>query len=191
MAIALAADPIIAAADLADVLPKISDTNRINFLINSVSASFREFTGRLAIGSGDWTQYSRLPPSPYSFVYLRATPVSEVSAVTLMYDGEDDTVLDAADYALENATTGKLVIPGYTVQGRGHGYQLKIEFTGGWSTVPGDIQAAAVEAIVYRHSRIDGQAGARSSSFDGVTTSFEQADLPQSVRNCWERYRIF
>lgn len=191
MAIALTSDPIMTAADVQALVPGLTVTDRVNFLINSVSAAFLKFTGRIAISSAAVEQIEMLPPSPLQYIYLRATPVSAISAVTLLFEGEEEVVLASTDYALESATTGKLVVPDYTVIGRGIGYRLKIEYTGGWTTIPGDVQAAALEAIVYKREKLDGRAGVRSASIEGQSTSYENADLPQSVQDCWRKYRVY
>jgi hypothetical protein len=191
MAIALTTDPIISVADVQTLIPGLTVTDRVNFLINSVSAAFMQFTGRLAINSDDVVQIDHLPSSPDNYLYLRATPVTSVDAVTILYDGEDDEVLASTEYTLESATSGRMVLPNYTVAGRGCGYRVKIEFEGGWATVPGDIQAAALEAIVYKREKLDGRAGMRSASIEGQSTSYEGSDLPQSVQDCWRKYRIY
>jgi hypothetical protein len=56
MAIALTTDPIISVADVQTLVPGLTVTDRVNFLINSVSAAFLQFTGRLAINSADVVQ---------------------------------------------------------------------------------------------------------------------------------------
>jgi len=191
MAISLGSDRLLDVDDVQTIIPGLTNLTRISLLINSVSASFRRYTGRIGILSGTHTQYESLPPAPYQYLYLRATPVESITSVTLMYDGEADEVLASSDYALENASTGKLVLPNHSVSGHGIGYTLKIVFVGGWDDVPGDVQESALQAVVYKRDKLDGRAGVRTASIEGMSTSYENADLPQSVQDCWRKYRIY
>lgn len=191
MAIALTSDPIVTLADLQTVIPGLKNHDRAHALINSASAAFLRFTNRQRITSGELTEVVSLPPSPVNYTYLHAAPVSEVSEIVVLYNGEEDETLTTADWELENSDTGKLITPNHTVSGRGHGYKLKITYTAGWTTVPGDVQAGAFEVISLTRQRWDGQAGVRYSGMSGANAGLETEALPQSTREAWQRYRIY
>lgn len=192
MAISLTADPIVATADLALVMPNISNADQRNFLINAASDAFLRFTGRTRITSGATEHYEALPPMSVPVLYLRATPIDTGEDVTLtVYNGNDvEAILASDDYTLQ-ASNGRLYLSAYRSVGGDYGRRLKCEYTGGWTTVPGDVQAGAMELIRIIKERLDGRAGVASTSFEGMSTSFETGNLPTSVKDAWQRYRIY
>ena len=190
MAITLTSDPIISAADLATLFAWSATGEETYHAINSVSARFLKYTGRIAINStADLVQTEALPPRAVPVVYLRATPVTSVTSIATTYGGAADETLTTDDYEL-NTTTGRLYLAGHNVCGTDYARRLVATYQGGWTTVPGDIIEAAVEQMRLDKQRRDGSAGASSVSMEGMTTSYQTGDLSQAVAEVWHRYRI-
>lgn len=114
---------------------------------------------------------------------LRQAPVTAVAAVLV-----DGVAIPSGGFTQPGwRITGQmLVLNGYrfTV---GHG-NVEIQYTAGFSTVPADIEQAAIEAIVLtmeRRSHLD----VSSKSLAGETISYITSDLPPSARKLLEPYR--
>lgn len=190
MAVTLTSDPIVTAQRVADVLNVSGD--EITHYINAASFAFLRYTGRSAINQQEVTDYLALPPAGAPVVYLRAAPVDTGQDITLQvyYDGSLFDTIGSGEYVLI-ANTGRLELRENTVRGLGFGYRLHATYTGGWASVPDDIQQSALELIGWYKARAHGGAGVTAEGVEGQTVSYERASLPTSVREVWDRYRIF
>jgi len=186
MAVSITSDPILSVRDAEDVLAW-NDERKTTLAINSVSARFLQHTNRLRITSGSVTEYKRI--CGVNAFWLRATPVSSVTSVEYYTLGDLSSTYTSDDYTV-NLTNGKLVIHGAIPQNTGQEESLKVVYTGGWSTVPGDIVFSALQLMRLDKKRLDGALGVNSESREGFSTSFESGDLPRAVREVWDRYRI-
>lgn len=191
MAVTLTSDPIVTEAFVADVFGTSFAGDEVRHYINAASAAFLQFTHRERITKGAVSYEEALPPAAVPIVYLRAAPVDtgEDFTAAIYYEGTLDETLTTDDYEL-NATTGRMRLEGYAHGAYGSPYRLKLTYTGGWSTVPYDVQQSALEFIRHAKARAEGRVGVTSESREGFSTSFENTDVPASVANVWQRYGV-
>jgi hypothetical protein len=164
----------------------------VRHYINAASAAFLRYTGRERITSGELSYEEMLPPPAVPVVYLRATPVDTASTFTveLYYGGDLDETLTTDDYDL-NADTGRLKLHSHADRGYGSSYRLKLTYTGGWTSTPDDIKQSACEYIKAAKDRAEGRVGVTSETREGFSTTFENTDIPASVRHVWQRYKVY
>lgn len=187
MAIALTSDPIVTAVDVEAVLITGATDDQLNAAINSVSERFKKYTNRVQINSAEVTEYQRSLGLGAS--WLHAAPVDTSSiAITIYQDGEESETRDETDVTAY--ASGRLYWNSNPPPTSPHEENVKIVYTGGWDTVPGDVQQTAMELVRLDLARLSGQIGAKSVSFEGSSTSYETTDLPQAVREVWDRYRF-
>lgn len=193
MAITITSDPIMLEAD-AEALLAWEPGVELILAINSVSARFLKFTGRQRITSGALVQTEALPPPQQPTVYLRAAPVDtgEDFTVEVYQDGASVETLTTADYDLEDVD-GRLFLLGHTSTNNRSTRRLVISYTGGWSTVPGDVVESAVHYMRINKRRRDGMVGASSSSKDSTVTAttFNIGNIPPEVEDVWQAYKVF
>ena len=191
MAITLTTDPIILAAD-AEVLLDWEPGPELTLAINSVSARFLKFTGRQRITSGTLVQIEALPPYSVPTVYLRAAPVDtgETFTVEVYEDGASAETLSDSDYDLEDVG-GRLLLLGHNGTGPRSTRRLVVSYTGGWSTVPGDVIESAVRLMKLDKQRRDGVSGVQSASYEGVSTTYQTGDIPSDVADAWQAYKVY
>jgi hypothetical protein len=78
-----------------------------------------------------------------------------------------------------------------TPETAGREHNVKVTYTGGWATIPGDIQQAAIIQMKVDRQRTDaGMVGINSLSQDGQSVSYDQSGLVKEVRDILEPYRI-
>lgn len=114
---------------------------------------------------------------------LRQVPVTAVAAVLV-----DGVAIPSGGFTQPGwrLAGSMLVLNGYrfTV---GHG-NVQFQYTAGFTTIPEDIEQAAIESILLsmeRRSHID----VSSKSLAGETISYITSDLPPSARKLLEPYR--
>lgn len=190
MAISLTSDPICAAAYVSDAI-ELDSGDDLNHLINFASAAFLRFTGRERITSGAVQEIVSRPPLEVPVIWLRATPVDtgEDFTVTSLYEGSSEGELTSSEYAL-TAASGRLYLPNHTTTGGAWGYQLQIDYTGGFTTVPNDVLGGAIEFMRLAMERAKGRAGVASVSFEGMSQTLETAMISEAVRDAWWPYRV-
>jgi len=193
MAITLTSDAIITAAD-AEALLSWEPGPELTLAINSVSARFLKFTGRQRITSGALVQTEALPPAQVPTVYLRAAPVDtgETFTVEVYQDGASVETLTDSDYDLEDVG-GRLFLNGHNSTGNRSTRRLVISYTGGWSTVPGDVVESAVHYMRLNRRRRDGMVGASSVSSDSTATATVSniGNIPPEVADVWQAYKVY
>jgi len=193
MAISLTSDPIISAADANTLLGWGTTDEETYSAINAVSARFLQFTGRSRITSGAIAaEIHNLPPYGCPVIWLKAAPVDtgETFTVEMYDDGSLSETIASGDYTLY-ATTGKLVLPSHGVIRQDYTRDIRVAYTGGWSSVPWDVVEAAVELMRLDKARRDGAIGVQSISREGMSTNYQTAGIPQEVKDAWAPYRIF
>lgn len=192
MAITITSDPIIGLQDVKTLIREVDDTEAI-LLINSVSAQFLRFTNRLRITKGTVSEWAK---GGRDKIYLHGSPVDESSTVSAACYGTDGTVATTLTLAAGDLRVVQSPVDAYIelisyvppwVDGLD---TVKISYTGGWTTVPGDIVLAAIDQMRVERMRRDGTLGARSVSANGETVQFEIGGLIRSVADAWEPYRM-
>ena len=191
MAITLTSDPIIPAADAASLLSWATG-DELNLAINSASVRFLKYTGRQRITSGTLVQTEALPPRQVPVLWLRASPVDtgETFAVEIYEDGSSAETLTDSDYDLEDVT-GRLVLGSSATATYNASRRVVVSYTGGWTTVPGDVMESALRLMRLDKQRRDGMTGVASASREGMSTSYQTADLPAEISDVWQAYRIY
>ena len=165
----------------------IADTHEDNILtdeINAVSFEFKRETHRVLV-SQSLTEYYDSPGG--TMLYLLNPPVT---GLTLYQDAARAfaaaSEISSDDYELE-ATTGRIYLTGTTFVNDRH--VIKAAYTGGFTTVPHDLQRAAVEWVTQRYELNDHHAySTKGRSKDkGGTTTYMHEELP-SVTAAIKRY---
>jgi hypothetical protein len=80
---------------------------------------------------------------------------------------------------------------GYGVSEVDHRRDIRVSYTGGFTSVPWDIQESAVRLMRLDKSRRDGAAGLQSIGREGMSSGFQTMDLPSEIMDVWRPYRIF
>jgi len=186
MSITLTSDPIVTEQTVSDLLKLTGDEARLH--INSVSARFLEYTGRLRITNGAVTEWQC--GRGLNYFWLHATPITSITSIATYSSGDLSETIASGDYSY-NATTGKIVLHG-TIAPYSDGEQnIKAVYAAGWAAalIPGDLVQSALAMIRFDKARLDGRIGTSSESREGFSTSYETGDLPKSVQQVWDRYR--
>ena len=170
-----------------------AEEEEVDLIINAASTRAAEMTGRGVDESG----YSRLVSTSRTEYYdgdgsdtllLRAYPISTVASVYVdterSYASTD--LLDSGDYVYYSMdgtikTDGSLLASGNK--------SIKVTYTGGYSTIPYDLQLAIKELVMFWYKRnTDKRVGVASMSAGDKSMSYEN-DVPQSVLSIFTRYR--
>jgi len=160
--------------------------DRITDLINSVSWLFNSVCDR-KLKAQALTEYYDGPGG--ILLYLSNPPVASLA---LYQDAErawaSTTLIAATDYALYE-DTGRVVLTGDAFLRDIR--VIKAVYTGGFSTIPKDIEEAALEIIAQRFRMADAKGEDKvSSSNDGGSTSYIK-DLSPFVERTIARYRKY
>ena len=193
MAVTLTSDPIVEEQLVLDIMKWSQDEARL--AINSVSARFLRYTNRTRITDGAITlEVYGLPAAGDDVVWLRAAPVTVSESATftvyVYQDGSADETLTTSDYIL-HVGNGKLVLPGRGTTDRNPATDVRVSYTGGWTTVPWDIQESALQLMKLDKQRRDGMVGISATSREGTSVTYQAGDLPTSVEQVWRRYKVF
>lgn len=192
MAITLTSDPIVGIADVKELIGVTNDTEA-RLLINSVSEKFLRYTHRRRITSGSVTEWSK---GGCEKIYLHGMPVDEDSAFTISVYGSDGSVSTTMTLAdndfrvVQSPTDAYVELITYTPPWVEGIENVKLAYTGGWATVPGDIVMAAIQQMRVENNRRDGELGAMSVSANGQTVQFETSGLIKAVEDAWNPYRM-
>jgi hypothetical protein len=191
MAITLTSDPIVALSDVKELINEVNDTEA-KVLINAVSEKFLRYTGRKRITQGSIVEWDK---GGLTKIYLHGSPVDESSAVQVdVYNGTEIavtmTVADEDLRIVQCATSAYLELVTYCPPWIEGIDTVKISYTGGWETVPGDIVLAAIDQMRIERNRMDGNLGALSMSANGETVRFETSGLIKAVQDAFEPYRM-
>jgi hypothetical protein len=184
MSVTLTTDPIVSEQLALEIL-KWQSTNEVRLAINSVSARFLNYTGRKRITSGAVTEWIR--GNGLDCFWLHGAPVTAVTSIQIYDGGTLSETVSTANYGL-NADTGKVVLHGLLLP-LSEEDNVKAVYTGGWTTVPGDIQQSALALMRLDKARMDGRIGVSSEGREGFSASYETGDLPKSVADVWRQYR--
>jgi len=192
MAISLLPDRIMEPEDALELFG-VSDQKKLYMLLNSLSKQFLRFTGRRRILSGSATEY--LKGNGSDQLWLHASPVDTGSEVTLMITRAEDVIgtytLTGGDLSVitdDYSSSVELTaasLPGPTDPGA-----IKIEYTGGFTTVPGDVLQGAMLQGRVELRRMDGEVGVTSKSYEGESVRFESNGIVSAVSELWAPYMV-
>ncbi len=178
---------------LGSTLAPNSDQTLIEYLINAVSEQGEMIAGGRKLKS---RTYSPTGSTPYIFdgngrerMPLPAWPIVSITNVYLDSTRAwgTGTIVTATDYTYDKEA-GILIYPDHAWT---RGVQnMRVDYVGGFSTVPDYIQAAVIEAVVWSRLRFrNASMGARSlSGPNGVSSSYE-IEMPMNARKVFEDLR--
>jgi hypothetical protein len=121
-------------------------------------------------------------------LHVKAYPISAVTSLYVDPDRDygSTTEISSDDYTYY-ATEGTIKTDGALLAG-GH-KSIKLTYTGGYSTVPADLQQAVKELVLFWYKRnTDKRVGVASISVGGQSMSYE-TNIPDSVMSTFKRYR--
>ncbi len=190
----LTTDPIVTKSQLLRIIDETKD-EEASMIINAVSDLFLRFTNRRRITEGtieEWTEGDGTDR-----LWLHASPVDEAQDFTItIYSGgevSETYTLAGDDFRVVQSDVDAYVLldsGAFPVPSGGDGANIKLEYTGGWTTVPGAIFAGAIQQARIERLRSDGNLGVVSVSRGGETIRYETSSLIRTVREKWEPYRI-
>jgi hypothetical protein len=170
-----------------------AEEEEVDLIVNAASARAAEMTGRGVDENG----YSRLISTSRTEYYdgdgtdtllLKAYPITTVATVYVDPDRdyESTDLLDSGDYVYYGMdgtvkTDGALFSSGNK--------SVKITYTGGYTSIPYDLQLAIKELVMFWYKRnTDKRVGVSSISVGDKNVSYEK-DVPQSVLSIFNRYK--
>jgi hypothetical protein len=125
-------------------------------------------------------------------LYLKSPPINSVTSIhiddSVPRDWSDtDDLVDSDEY-LTYSEEGKVVLDGdIYVQGKRN---VKVIYSGGYGTVPADLQQAVKELVAFWYKRnTDKRVGVTNVSVGDKSTSYE-GELPRAVKMVLDRYRL-
>jgi len=170
-----------------------AEEEEVDLINNAASTRAAEMSGRGVDENG----YSRLLATSRTEYYdgdnsdtlmVRAYPLSSVTSLWIDPDRDygTDELVDTADYTTYYAQ-GMVKTDGVPLTS-GH-KSVKITYTGGYTTVPYDLQLAVKELTMFWYKRnTDKRVGVASVSVGDKSISYEK-DMPQSVISVFKRYK--
>lgn len=149
------------------------------------SATYTRYTG----DSGVWVD-----PSDRRMLHLEPWPVT---AITTVHDDRDEeygaaTLVSADDYARTGEHGQYLRLKTTNTHGRWSltDRAIKVVFVAGYSSVPGDLEHAAIETVLWMWGLKPRRGMVSVGSTEGLNTVFRPEDLPDHVRAMLESFRL-
>lgn len=200
MAITLCADPIMAVEDVRKIL-SVEDYEAA-LLINSVTDKFLRYTGRTVIAAAAVTEQRRGNGREVLFVRNRpidlfgeptgtppVAPAIPVTVTILSAGVTSDTWTDTDGELSIDAEAGEVVsLVGAFPESEGE-RNIRIAYTGGFETVPGDVIMGALEQMKVDRRRLTNEAGITSMGADGESMQLDSSGLIKATRDLWAPYR--
>lgn len=129
-------------------------------------------------GNPEWGCWSTTAArSGYSRLMVERPPIT---SITSLWDDPlraygSDTLIDPANYVIEDADAGLIVLDGRRFK---HGLKnIKITYVGGFTTIPADLQQAAIEMVwAAREKGQHNLVGVRSRSIADGNVQFMNLD---------------
>ena len=196
MALVLTTDPIMTVSD-AKALLQVADDVQAILLINSLSAKFKRYTGRVQINENQTTAIvEKIIPYGGDRIYLHA-PIWTGTGYTIEAKVYVGVTLDATytyaggdiAYRTDDMSSEILLVGSEwpTAEMNGH---VQVTYKGGWATVPGDVLQGAVLQGRVDLLRTGGEVGVTSRGRAGESTQYQTAGLVQECRDLWMPYRM-
>jgi len=200
MTITLCSDPIMQTDDVKKILS--CEEYEAALLINSVTAKFLHFTGRTVIASAACTETVRGDGSALLYVRNRpidlfgepagtppVAPAIPVTVTLLAAGSTTDTWTDTDDELSIDADAGEIAsLSGAFPESDGE-RNVRIAYTGGFETVPGDVIMGAVIQMKVDRRRYTKEAGISSMGADGESMQLETGGIVKAVADLWRPYR--
>jgi len=150
------------------------------------------------IESASYTRRSGEPgvfidPEDLTRLYLEPYPVTAISSVR-----EDETLIFPASSEVASGDREQRGGKGQIIQLlplSSHGEfstargAVRVAFTAGFTSVPVDIELAAIEYVAHLYNEMN-RRGLASVSEGGLTTAYRDPGLPANVRELLSRYRL-
>ncbi len=167
-------------------ISKDDDESRYEWLINGASSRIEQMVGR-KLFSAERTEYQAGHGG--EIILLDCWPVSEIDSLYVDANREfgSDTEIDSEDYDLDSGSGVVYLLGKKAPRGR---KIIKVTYTGGYESIPEDLQAATVEIVVANFRRMaKNQGGIKSiSAPDSVGTTYELS-IPVNARQVIELYK--
>lgn len=170
-----------------------TEEEEVDLIINAASTVAARMCGRGVDENG----YSYLVSTSRTEYYdgdgtdtllVQAYPISTVASVYVDTNREYGTadLIDSDDYVWY-AMRGTIVTDGALFGGGNK--SIKVTYTGGYSTVPGDLQQAVKELVQFWYKRnTDKRVGVNSVSVGDKNMSYE-TDVPKAIASVFARYK--
>lgn len=174
-------------------IPTVDTDNsaRLESVIISVTDAFEEYTGRDTFISSLVVETTE--GCDDDTLWVRNPPISETtSSVVICIDSERlypaGDNLTRTDFAVYERTGKIVLIDDYFPS---NPLCVRLTYYGGYSTLPGDVKRAALEACQFFWKREqDGRVGVSSVSHpQGGGVSYDESGLPKAVTDVLDRYR--
>lgn len=191
MAVTLTSDPILSEDELAVLMANVTDVDTKRLLINSASAAFKAYTRRLVIINATVDDHQRGKGN--QVLYLRATPITNVSYVAKYSGGVLSSTWASDEYQLDTDTGRLALYSGEFPYSEGEA-NIRCQYDAGWTAgeLPGNVVTGAVEYMKFQHNKLDKwRTGIISETFEGHSTSFERGGLPEATKQLWQPYKVF
>jgi hypothetical protein len=172
-----------------------TEESECDLLINAASRLAVDYTGRGMDTNGVSRLLSTSRTEYYDgdgtdTLYVKAYPISAVTSIYVDPDRDytSSDLLDTDDYVYyEN--DGKICTDGALFTGGRK--SVKVTYTGGYTSVPADLQQAVKELVLFWYKRnTDKRVGGASMSVGDKSISYE-TDIPDSVKSTFKRYRYW
>jgi hypothetical protein len=170
---------------------KEEDEKLLENLINRVSTFFETFVG-YTFASGSHTEYHSTNGG--DSIFPKYLPIISVTSIydDTNRDFDSSTLIASSDYVIMHNRYIQLINTSFSVLGV---YNIKLVYSAGYATIPGDIAQACIEEVSRRywnHSK-NKQLGVSSRTLpDGSMTLFDGGLLPQvkEVLNYYRKYKV-
>ncbi len=207
MTITTTDDPIIASDD-AQALLDISNDKTMIQTINSLSARFKAYTGRIQINGsltdpivewlrGDGTNRLWLHASPLHLVDAESADLEitveiyldNVVQSTYTYNfseaAADNELVPYSDDTSARLELNNTVFPDSCSQGI-----VKVTYYGGWLEIPGDVIGGAIMQSKVDENRRKGIVGVTSKGKRAESATYDVGGLVQTVKDMWLPYVV-
>jgi len=121
-------------------------------------------------------------------LYVKAYPITTVTSLYVDPDRDygSSTLIASDDYSVYN-NEGTIKTDGNLLAGGRK--SVKLTYTGGYTTIPADLQNAVKELVMFWYKRnTDKRVGVSNISIGDKSITYEK-DIPESVMSVFKRYR--
>jgi len=162
-----------------------NDDPLIERLILSVSAWIKQFLNR-DILVGNYSE--RVDGTGTYMLQLTQYPVQAITSLTIGPPNASSplVLVENVNYVFSRSGTIRLLNPSWFPRGVAN---VAIEYRAGYTSVPGDIEQAAIETVAWRYKEKSRIAEATKSLGGSETISFQTTDVPADVKTSLANWR--
>lgn len=178
---------LVSLGDMKDYLGITNDdfNSEIEHLIDAVSKYFNDFTNR-KLKARDLTEY--YDGDGLDVLYVDHYPINSITHLYIDTDREYEAAdeIDPDDYIIYD-DMGKVALDDVVFS---EGKQsVKIEYNGGYATIPYHLENACKEqiAFLFKRDKDGNRIGIKSLAGEGATTTYVQS-MPETVEQILKRY---